>query len=59
MLKLEQDTIVIDSVTPLDIPSIVIDGLGDFDGDYSDDQHQAANNALDGLDDAIIDLTIV
>lgn len=49
MLKLEQDPIVADS----------LDDIGDQDADYSNSQHQAANDTLDALGgDVTIDLTI-
>lgn len=48
MRKPEQDPI---ATTPNDI--------GDLDTDYTDDQHQAANDALDNLGDVTIDLTVI
>lgn len=49
MPKLKEDPIAVD----------VLDQVGDQDDDYTDDQHQAANDTLGALGgDVTIDLTI-
>lgn len=56
MRKLKEDSIAKEDPIVVD----TLDDIGDQDTDYSDDQHAAANDALDGLGgDVTIDLTIV